>query len=218
MTGLAFPALLILVLFVVHLIRKERAKQMNEEEIQHLRDERRRLLEEREERTDLTEFDENGFWEIVEDIATRSDNNYRTHIILMRNHFSKWELTELVRLDNLVYRLFFENISYDLSAAASIIFKTQDIHATFLLMNIMMARGEVFFKQAARDPRLLIDKEFRSIEALTYSDVISDIYFERAKKFIPLYPEEKAQVQIKGEPWKEKDLPSRFPELWNAFA
>ncbi len=80
-----------------------------------------------------------------------------------------------------------------------------------------MTRGEVFFNQAILDPKLIIGKTVEDIEPKLIGDMIDELYYLKAKKLIPLYPDTE-ELTLKGEPWKERDLPTRYSELWNQFA
>ncbi len=174
------------------------------------------LVESREERASLEENEEK-FWELIDKARGRSKNSFKNHLGVFKDYLNKLQPEELIKIDNLITRLLKEGVSYDLSAAAAIIFKSGDIGSTFVLMTLFMTRGEVFFNQAILDPKLIIGKTVEDIEPKLIGDMIDELYYLKAKKLIPLYPDTE-ELTLKGEPWKERDLPTRYSELWNQFA
>ncbi|MEM9023469.1 MAG: DUF4240 domain-containing protein [Bacteroidota bacterium] len=176
------------------------------------------LIENRETRTLDYEFDEAEFWTLIERIGKRSKQSYKNSVGLFKDFIGKYDAAELIGLDNLLVRLYKEYVTQDVCAAAAIILSSTEPSTTLLLMNVLISRGEVFFKQACHNPNLIIGKAITDIENITYADMIAEVYFLKADKFIPLVAEAELAFEIPGEPWAEKDLPSRYRELWMAFA
>lgn len=176
------------------------------------------LIEEREERLDRSEMDEAQFWDIMDKIHNRSKTSFKKSTGVFKDIIYKFSPEELIQLDNLLLRLFREYINYDIYAASTIIFKTADLGATIRLMNLLMTRGEVFFKNACLNPNLIIGKEFKDIDSRDFNDVIANVYFLKTSKLIPevIYLEDEELI-IPGDPWTEKSLPSRYEELWFAY-
>lgn len=176
------------------------------------------LIEEREERLDRSEMDEAQFWDIMDKIHNRSKTSFKKSTGVFKDIIYKFSPEELIQMDNLLLRLFREYINYDIYAASTIIFKTADLGATIRLMNLLMTRGEVFFKNACLNPNLIIGKEFKDIDSRDFNDVIANVYFLKTSKLIPevIYLEDEELI-IPGEPWTEKSLPSRYEELWFAY-
>lgn len=176
------------------------------------------LIEEREERLDRSEMDEAQFWDIMDKIHNRSKTSFKKSTGVFKDIIYKFSPEELIQMDNLLLRLFREYINYDIYAASTIIFKTADLGATIRLMNLLMTRGEVFFKNACFNPNLIIGKEFKDIDSRDFNDVIANVYFLKTSKLIPevIYLEDEELI-IPGEAWTEKSLPSRYEELWFAY-
>ncbi|SFS81468.1 DUF4240 domain-containing protein [Lutibacter maritimus] len=174
-------------------------------------------LETREIRENFNEFDEDIFWDLIDKSSKKSRGSYKNQLGLLKDYFRKLEREELIELDNLVNRLYRDFINQDLLATSLIMFKTSEIRATYLLMSIFMTRGRVFFKNACLNPNLIIGKELKEIDDLIIPDLISDIYLGKTDMLIPL-PDEIEDFKIKGEKWTEKELPSKYSELWMAFA
>ncbi len=193
----------------------------NDQEVEKSLEERRKtelkdLIENREERLDKSEFDEATFWNLIDQIRERSGDNYFNGLGLFKDFFSKYDQEDLIKLDNLIARLFRENISHEIHAASTIIFKSSEFPLAFVLMNIFMLRGQVFFKQACQNPELIIGKSIEDADKRLFHDVIAELYTAKTRKLIPIPQEE--EYEIKGTPWKEKELPSRFNKLWMEFA
>lgn len=201
---------------LIHFILTRRENKKSDENVELSEKHRaKKLIEEREERVDLTEIDESEFWEIMDQVHRRSKTSFKNSMGVFKDLIKKYTPEELVRLDNLLLRLFKENVNYDINAASCIIFKTSDWGATLLLMNLLMTRGEVFFKQACLNPNLIIGKEFTDIEGRVFQDVISDVYSAKTIKLIPeIILDDHEELDIPGEKWSDKELPSRYQELW----
>jgi hypothetical protein len=80
-----------------------------------------------------------------------------------------------------------------------------------------MSKGRVFYKNACINPNLIIGKELNEINNVNLFDTISEIYRRKTDFLIPL-PIQDEEFEIKGEKWSERELPSKYSELWNSFA
>jgi hypothetical protein len=47
---------------------------------------------------------------------------------------------------------------------------------------------------------------------------IADLYLRKTNNLIPVYKADEEEFEIPGEKWEERDLPKKFPELWDVFA
>lgn len=197
--------------FIVNRENKKSDEMMDHERKLHAK----KLIEERVERTDFSEIEESEFWEMMDEIQSRSKSSFKNSMGVFKDLIKKYSPEELIRLDNLLSRLFMENVNQDIYAASRIIFKTSDIGATLLLMNLLMTRGEVFFKQACNNPNLIIGKEFTDIDGRVFQDVISQVYSSKTLNLIPevIYPED-YRFEIPGQECTDKELPSKYEELW----
>ena len=151
----------------------------------------------------------------MEEIQSRSKSNFKNSMGVFNDLIKKYSAEDLIRLDNLLSRLFKDNINQDICAASRIIFKSSDLGATLLLMNLLMTRGEVFFNQACYNPNLIIGKEFTDIDGRVFQDIISQVYAAKTLKLIPevIYPDHYV-LEIPGQECTDKELPSRYEELW----
>ncbi len=214
--------LIYFVVIALSLYRYFKWQRENEEiDIRHEENRKKQLkelIEQREERSVTEEYDEKEFWSLIDKIRYRSKESYKNHLGLLKDYLSKFSSNDLIKLDNLVNRLCRNAVNQDLYAASTIIFKTSELSAVFLLMSIFMTRGEVFFKQASLKPDFIIGKNITDVEDQIISDVIAEVYFTKTNKLIPLPAPEDDELELPGEKWAEKDLPSRFQKLWMEFA
>lgn len=177
----------------------------------------KRIVETRQERQTKEKFPEEHFWKMIDDTVSKAKEGYTFRLGVLRDKFSTLQNEELIELDNLYDGLIQENINHDISAATAIIFGDGSTDATVLFMNILLMEGEVFFKNACHNPNLIIGKSFAAIEGRTIKVLIADLYLRKTGMLIPETAEE-VKFEITGEPWKQKELPSKYPELWEAFA
>ncbi|MCZ4409011.1 DUF4240 domain-containing protein [Cryomorphaceae bacterium 1068] len=213
----------LLVLLVLTVFRHIQAKKQQSEEASYQEEVRKkeltRIIETREERTNDQKFSEERFWKMIDDTTSRAKDGYTFQLGVLRDKLSNLEKDELIELDNLYSFLIEENINQDLTATTAIIFGDGSPSAAILLMNLFIMQGEVFFKNACHNPNLIIGKSFNALEGRTIQDLIADLYFKKTSTLIPLRPDNDEEgFKIPGKPWKQKELPSRYPELWEAFA
>lgn len=210
----------LLVALIIHLVRNHYAQKEHQEFVEDAVEKGRKELAEkianRKEREDLSEYNEEAFWKMIDDARSRSGENYKHHMGLLSDRFFKLSGEEIIQMDNLVLRLYADRISYELQAATAIIFKTTDVASVYVLMTVFMLRGQVFFNQACLNPNLIIGKEVTDIDGRNVLDLLADVYLRKTTELIPT-PEEK-EIQFRGEKWTEKELPSKFSELWMHFA
>lgn len=210
----------LLVALIIHLVRNHYAQKEHQEFVEDAVEKGRKELAEkianRKERDDLSEYNEEAFWKMIDDARSRSGENYKHQLGLLSDRFFKLSGEEMIQLDNLVLRLYADRISYELQAATAIIFKTTDVASVYVLMTVFMLRGQVFFNQACLNPNLIIGKEVTDIDGRNVLDLLADVYLRKTTELIPT-PEEK-EIQFRGEKWTEKELPSKFSELWMHFA
>jgi hypothetical protein len=178
-----------------------------------------RVISTRKDRELLECMEEDKFWELIEKSRGRAKPGYKSRLgvlsLILSNQMNE---EDLLRFDNLHMKLIRENINFDLRGASTIIFGNEGIDFTVLLMNIFMFEGEVFFKNASINPNLFIGKQVEEVIGQTIEETVAELYFKKTNNLIPVYKSEEGNREIDGEPWEPKDLPSRYPELWEAFA
>ncbi len=205
---------------ISHLIRYFMEEKRNKRAISQFKEQEKidleELLKTRESRTDHIEFNEDTFWELIDDIFNRSGNHYRNFLGVFRDKLKNIGPEELVRMDNLINRLFVKNIHHDLWAASRIIFKDPKLGSAFMLMNVMMIKGRIFFYQACINPNLILGKEFTHIDGRFFNDIIAEEYYRKTGKLIPIEMDE-TELIVPGVPCDDDELPSKFPELWGHF-
>ncbi|WP_405568133.1 hypothetical protein [Polaribacter sp. Asnod6-C07] len=214
----------IAVLIVFHLVRyylfnsnsEKDDKEADELLEKNRKEELKKLFTDRELRTNLEEFNESEFWELVEKLKFKSDNNYKNFNGLLRDNIISMSTDKIVQLDNLVERLFIERYSYDILYTSYIILKRGDIDGMMFLMNLFLFKGEVFFKNACINTNLCTGKnfEFFGDDRLIF-DLTGEAYAIKENKFIP-YTKQK-DIVLKGEAIEENEIPRKYSELWNEF-
>ena len=212
--------LIFCLLMISHLIRffieEKRKKGVNRRIKEQEKIELEELLRNRENRIDQSEFSEDSFWELIDDIFSRSGNHYRNFLGVFRDKISKFSPEELIRIDNLINRLFISNIHYDIWAASRIVFKEPKLGGALMLMNVMMINGRIFFYQACLNPNLLLGKEFTHIDGRFFNDIIAEEFYRKTGKLIPVEMDEQELI-VAVVPCEDDELPSKFPDLWGHF-
>lgn len=192
------------------------------EQDQEIRQERKRkenlkaLVENRKVREDETLFDEENFWKIMANIQGRCRESYKNALGLFKDKLNHYSAEELLTIDNLIHSLNERFINYDIMAASEIILGL-NTNSTIILMHALMIKGEVFYKNACISPNLIIDKKIEDIIPTNYHDIIAEVYYRKTGELIPELADN-SPIEIPGEAWDQRDLPTRYSELWEAFA
>lgn len=210
-----FLVLMIAVAVIRFFWQKEMDKKDAVEDYQKQRKEFTEVVEAQKDRENVRIFDEERFWEIIEGVGERSGTHYRNFLGLFKDRISSLSSDELIEMDNLLLKFYRGNLTQELYAAGAIVFKSEDPGSAYLLMNIFIIHGRVFFKQACKSPELMIGKEFSEVDGRLFNNVIAEVYYGKTKELMPIPAEE--EWDFPGEKWQFRDLPSRFPELWGAF-
>ncbi|CAM1345136.1 DUF4240 domain-containing protein [Tenacibaculum amylolyticum] len=225
MDNLWLPISIALVLLAYHSInffKEEReSKELDEEILERRNKEFEAIKREQKIREDFTEFDEDDFWEVVDELRLKCKGKYANFYGLFKDHLYKLSNSELVRLHNLLIRLYRDQMNYDVLAAVAIIFKGIDDFRITLFLDVLISQGRVVFKHVSLNVELLLKKD---IEEFNYpnkkldllEEAIQEVYFKRFEKLLPRI-ENKELIDIKGEVWEEKDLPIRYSKLLNKF-
>ena len=203
---------------ITYLAQKKDDKTFEEHREEVRKEDFKRLVTQIEDREDLSEYDENDFWELVDKINDRSNENQHNFLGVFKDLIFQFPPEKLVQLDNLILGLYKRHLTYEVTGATWIVFKQSDIMLSFLMMNLMMIKGPVFFKNACLNPDLLIGKSFDGIDGRIFNGIIEEVYFLKENQYIPSHPTDLSSFKPHGNPWKQNQLPSRFPKLWAEFA
>ena len=203
---------------ITYLAQKKDDEDFAEYREQKRKDELTELVVKSEDREDLTEYNEDDFWALIERIDKRSQGNQHNSLGVLKDLLFQFSPQKLIQLDNLIVGLYKRHLTFEVTGATWIIFKQKEIILSLLLMNLMMLKGRVFFKNACLNTELLIGKSFQGIEARLFNNVIEEVYFQKTNSFIPSHPDELNILEPKGDPWTLNEVPRRFSNLWKEFA
>ena len=194
----------------------QESKEADELYEKNRKSELKKIFTERENRKDYSEFDEIRFWNLVREVSIKSKGNYKNFIGLFRDEVISLKKEEIIQLDNLIDRLFFERYSYDLLYTSYIILKKGDIEAIELLMSIFVSKGEVFFKNACINTDLCLGKNItNNKEDRVLFDLTNEAYVIKTNKLIPI--SKKRELELKGDLIEEKEIPKKYSNLWNEY-
>lgn len=96
---------LLVVLAINHFRSKKEEKESFEKSEELRKGQLKKLVTERESRTIKTEFNEERFWKLIDQIRTRSKDSYKNFLGVFRDEIKGFTEEELVELDNLIIRL-----------------------------------------------------------------------------------------------------------------
>lgn len=210
-----FLVLIIAIAVIRHFLQKETDKQDMVDDHIRQKQEFTEVIQTQKDRENNDLFDEDRFWEIIESVSARSGTHYRNFLGLFKDKISSLSPDELIEMDNLLLKFYRDNLTQELCAAGAIVFKSENIGSAYLLMNVFIIKGRVFFKQACKSAELIIGKEITEVDGRLFNDVLAEVYFGKTKELMPIPAEE--HWEIPGERWQFRDLPTKFPELWNSF-
>lgn len=175
------------------------------------------LLENRKKRTNNKVFDENEFWEIVTEIRKKSKDSYITFIGLFKDRLLKINSEKLIEIDNLIISFYQKYLTKEIAGASQVIFENSDINYTFLLMNYLISKNQVVFKNTCLKIELIEKLKIEDLTLTTINDLIADCYYLSTKELIPEYNIEEISIKYSENLYKREELPEIFPNLWKQY-
>ncbi len=174
------------------------------------------LLESQSQREHLDKYNEDEFWKMVEDFTNRNKGSYKNFLGLFKDKLMKFTDKELIEMDNLLMSLHLNAFTWDMAGASFIIFKDGRYESLQLLISILISKGEIIYNNVVNNVDLLVNQEFIDFDDRTLFDVVAEVYLMKTGKLMPYYPLE--NIELQGEKWEEKDIPSRFSTIWDKYA
>ena len=220
MDPLYFIVIGLVVWTVIQILADRQDRKEEEREFDHKRKiAKKELFESQEERSHLLEIEEEEFWSYVENITKNSGSSYKNFIGLWKDKLHHKSPRELIEIDNFLQRFYLENFNQDIHAASTIIFQTDDVRYALILLNAYIISGKTIFNNICVNPELIVGHEVNDIVDITLSEALGGVYISKTEKLIPQIPEGHfGNVDIQGDNWDIKELPSKFPELWMKYA
>lgn len=174
------------------------------------------LYESIEERTNFEKINADLFWKLIDETRQKSGGNYQNQLGLLKDKLMHYDSADLIRFDNFYYSLLEKSCTWDLYGASTILFKDSGHHSLETLCSWIICRGEIIFNNAIVNPNIILNQEIIALTDRVIADVLAELYFLKENKIMPTRKEER--LEFKGNEWKQKELPSRYPELWERFA
>ncbi len=211
-------AMILIFRFFKYIYDNKISKEADEKMNQNRKNEIKKLIKNREERTNDNIFEEKVFWEIIETISLKSKNSYKNFIGLLKDKLVTINSEELIEIDNLILDMYKKYLTKEIIGASQIIFKSTDIHFTFLLMNYLISKNQVIFKNTCLNIELIDKIKIENLIPITINDLIEDCYLILNNKLIPKSDVKKNYFENIEKLYSEKELPDVFPKLWMEFA
>lgn len=167
------------------------------------------------------------FWEIIEQSKEESQN-YSKQIEALTNKIASLEENEIIEFEFRFREALSKSAHYNVMAAAKIIngFVSDDSFLYFRCR--LIAEGKELFFEAIENPEVIADADIKELdfsgEDMLY---IADNAFlkkfgDETEKALPRdvafdYFNYDEGEEIKGEDWKEEELPIKYPNLWKRY-
>lgn len=167
------------------------------------------------------------FWEIIEQSKEES-RDFLHQIELLINKLSFLEESEIIEFEYRFREALSKSALYNIMAAVKIIngYVSDDSFLYFRCR--LIAEGKELFHKAMENPEVIAENDIQEIEfggeeMLYVADQAFIKQFgENTEKELPRdvafdYLNYDEGEEIKGEDWKEEELPFKYPELWNRY-
>ncbi len=201
-----------------YIYQKRESKKYEEKNYLRQKEEYRKLLKEREVRTEARIYEEEKFWNWISTNRLKSKDSYKHMMGLIKDQLLTFSAQELILLDNLLNKYYKTYYNKNIVGATQIIFHTTDIHCVYLLMNYLLFKGEVIFKNTCLNEHLINKLEVQEdIAPVTLSDIIHEVYWIKNKQLIPKAKRQKEAIQTIN-PYDDDDLAALFPDLWLRYS
>jgi hypothetical protein len=172
-------------------------------------------------------MDSKLFWDLV-DQSKKLGKDYSDQIKILINKLSELEEDEIIGFEFTLRDVLSESAHYNILAAAKIIndFVSDD---DFLYLRCrLIAEGKELYYQSIENPEILATTESQYLEIGGEEILsVSDFAFEKkmgsnTDKEMPRdvafdYLNYDTGEEIKGNAWREADLPVKYPKLWGRY-
>lgn len=184
-------------------------------------------IKEKKERPNEAKMKEIIFWEILEQ-SKEERKDYINQIQILIEKLSKLDEKQIIGFEFTLRSIIAESAHYNIMAATKIIndFASDD---NFLYLRCrLIAEGKDVYYNAIENPETLANPQIQEIEfggeeMLSVADqAFIKKFGENTEKELPRdiafdYLNYDEGEEIKGEDWKEDELPLKYPKLWERY-
>ncbi len=167
------------------------------------------------------------FWEIIEQSKEESEN-FSHQVKLLISKLSQLEESRIISFEYRLREVISELARYNIMAVAKIVNDYVSDDSFLYFRCRLIAEGKEFLYKVIENPDIIAEYDIQDLELggeeMLY---IADHAFikkfgEDTEKELPRdvafdYLNYDGFEEIKGEDWKEEDLPVKYPELWNRY-
>jgi len=172
-------------------------------------------------------MNEIAFWEIIEQSKEES-RDFSHQIELLINKLSSLEESKIVEFEYRIREALSKSAQYNIMAAAKIVNDYVSDDSFLYFRCRLIAEGKELFYKAIENPEIIAksniqELEFGGEEMLYVADqAFIKKFGEYAEKELPRdiafdYLNYNEGEEIRGEDWKEEELPFKYPELWKRY-
>lgn len=165
------------------------------------------------------------FWEIVEQSKEeRKDFDHQAEILI--NKLSRLSAKEIVGFEFTFREMLSKSYHYNILAAAKIIEGYTDDDSFLYFRCRLLAEGRGFYFKAIENPEYLADNFIPDADGELMLSIADKAFIqkfgENTDKELPRdvalsYMNYDEEETLSGERWEEKDLPQRYPRLWERY-
>lgn len=167
------------------------------------------------------------FWEIIEQSKEES-SGFSHQIELLTNKLSLLEESEINQFEYRFREALSKSARYNIMAAAKIVNDYVSDDSFLYFRCRLIAEGKELFHKAIENPEVIAksniqELEFGGEEMLYIADqAFIKKFGEDTEKELPRdiafnYMNYDEGEELKGEDWKEEELPFKYPELWKRY-
>lgn len=167
------------------------------------------------------------FWEIIEQSREES-RDFLHQIELLINKISFLEESKIIEFEYRLREALLKSARYNIMAAAKIVNSYVSDDSFLYFRCRLIAEGKEIFHKAMENPEVIAksniqELEFGGEEMLYVADqAFIKKFGEDTEKELPRdkafdYLNYDEGNEIKGEDWKEEELPFKYPELWKRY-
>jgi len=167
-------------------------------------------------KADPRKIDETLFWEIIERAKHESESAIQRpeHLADLLSSFSA---SAIKKFATTFYEKLDESYSWDLWAIAYISFGGCSDDGFEYYRGWLISEGRRTFEAAKTAPESLVEITDQPIQLENMLMALRDAYELRAEKSLSINTRKRAPLKPIGKPWKEEDLPNRFPLTCKKF-
>lgn len=174
------------------------------------------LLETRTERTlNVQIMSEDTFWSLIDTTKKKSKENFKYQVGLLKDLFQTMTAEQLLEFQGRLVKESLRANTHKMAGAFVIINHSMTFQDFEHFKEWLISRGQLHFNNFIENPEYIRNSKMAGLDSNGIYMALTAAYYEKTQRLIPDFAE--ISFGFEDEKILEKDLSTKFPELWKKF-